>query len=131
MKWKKNDPGCARAPVSWRVLWGTWDLPLSLCPRWSGTGSDSNEPQQLVRQVFFVPVPAGTRPSGIFWNRCCIPLTSDPKNLVVLVFAWHGESTGDLGTLCWVGAQVDQEILEYYKWYYFLLCEHYIYVYFC
>ena len=44
-----------------------------------GAGPDLNGSQPLVRWGSFVPVPAGTRPSGIFWNRCCVPLTSDPK----------------------------------------------------
>ena len=63
------------------------------------------ESQPLVRQVSFVPVPAGTRPSGFFWNRCCIPLTSDLKILDVLGCQQHGESCRDLGTLCRVQAQ--------------------------
>ena len=47
-----------------------------------GAGPDWKESQPLVGQGSFVPVPAGTRPSGIFWSRCCIPLTSDLKTRV-------------------------------------------------
>ena len=35
-----------------------------------------------------------------FCNRFCIPLTSDLKILGVLGCLQHGESSGDLGTLC-------------------------------
>ena len=33
-----QDPGCARAPVAWTVLWGTWDHPPNLCPKWCRAG---------------------------------------------------------------------------------------------
>ena len=42
-------------------------------------GPDLNGSQPLFRRGSFVPVPAGTRPSMILWNLCCIPLTCDPK----------------------------------------------------
>ena len=63
-----------------------------------GTGSDAdqNKPQQRVGWVFFVTVHVGPSPSGLFWNRCCVLLTSDPKILGVLGHLWHGESSGDL-----------------------------------
>ena len=61
-------------------------------------GTDLKESQQLVGRGSFVPVPAGTRPSRILWNRCCVPLTSDLKILGVVGRLQHGESSGDLGT---------------------------------
>ena len=50
-------------------------------------------------QGSFFPVPAGTIPSRILWNRCCFPLTSDLKILDMLGHQWRGESSGVLGTL--------------------------------
>jgi hypothetical protein len=36
-----QDPGCARAPSMWRVLWGLWDSPPpSSHPRWPRAGID-------------------------------------------------------------------------------------------
>ena len=53
------------------------------------------ESQPLVGWSSFVPIPAGTRPYGILWNWCYVPLeTSDPKVLGVLGDLWHGESSG-------------------------------------
>jgi hypothetical protein len=100
-----QDPGCARVPVAWRVLWGPWDPLLSSCWRWWGAVTDQEKSQPLVGWNSFVPVPDGTRPSGILWNRCCVPLTSDPKILGVLGCLWCGESSGKLGTLCRVHTQ--------------------------
>jgi hypothetical protein len=68
-------------------------------------GRSERNPSQ---QVSFILVPAGPSPSGLFWNRCCISLTSDPKILGVLGPLWHGESSGDLGTIHWVHAQGDE-----------------------
>ena len=53
-------------------------------PRWLRAGADGNEPQPLVRRVSFVPVPAGTRPSGVFGTDVVLHFTSDPKILGVL-----------------------------------------------
>ena len=69
----------------------------SLCPRWCRVVANLKEPQPLVAQVSFVSVPAGTSHSRLFWNRCCVPLTSDPKILGVLGLLWTGDSSGDLG----------------------------------
>ena len=63
-------------------------------------------PQQLVGWVSCVPVPAGTDPFQLVWNRCCVLLTSDPKILGVLGCLRGGESSGDHGTVHRVQAQV-------------------------
>ena len=65
-----------------------------------GAGPDLNGSQPLVGRGSFAPVHVGTRPSGILWNRCCVPLTSDPKILGVLEHLQHGESFGNCGTVC-------------------------------
>ena len=44
-----------------------------------------------------VPAPVGSRHSQLCWNRCCIPLTSDPKILGMLGCLGNGESFGTLG----------------------------------
>jgi hypothetical protein len=49
-----------------KVLWGPWDPPPRSHPRWCEGGTDRNEPQPLVRQVSFAPVPASTKLSGVF-----------------------------------------------------------------
>ena len=59
----------------------------------------------LVRWGSCVPAPAGPRHSWWCWNRCCVPLTSDPKILGMLGHLLSGESSGDHGTVCWVHAQ--------------------------
>ena len=46
------------------------------------------------RPGFLCPVPACTGQSHLFWNRCYIPLTSDPKILGVQGCLQHGESSG-------------------------------------
>jgi hypothetical protein len=38
-----------------------------------------NGSQPQVGQGSFVPVRAGTRPSGILWSRCWVPLICDPE----------------------------------------------------
>ena len=65
-------------PAGWRVHWGLWDSPLCLSPRLHGAGTDQKGLEPLVRQVFCV-FAAGTSLSQLVWNRCCVPLTSDPK----------------------------------------------------
>ena len=40
---------------------------------------------------------AVTDPSRLVWNRCCVPLTSDPKILGMLGCLGNGESFGTLG----------------------------------
>ena len=57
---------------------------------------------------FLCSVPAGTGPCWLFWNRCCVPLTSDPKILGVLGCLWHGVSSGECGTVCQVHSQGGQ-----------------------
>ena len=84
--------------MAWRVLWGAWDSLLSLHLKWHRAEADWNEPQPQVEPVSWVPVPAGPSPSGLFWNRCCVALTSDPKILGVHGHLWFGESSGNLGT---------------------------------
>ena len=80
-----QDPGCARA-FGVRAQDGTgW--------------SHQKDSQPLVGWVSFVPVPAGTRPSGLFCSRCCVPLPNDLRILGVLGHLRHGESSGNLGTL--------------------------------
>jgi hypothetical protein len=65
-------------------------------------GPDRKESQPLVGWGSFVPVPASTRPSGILWSWCWVPLTCDPEVLCVLEVLWSGESSGALGALRWV-----------------------------
>jgi hypothetical protein len=84
-----SDRGCARVPKAWRVLLGT------ICPRWPGAGANPKESQPLVGQVSCVLVPAHTGHSRLFWNRCCVPLTSDPKVLGVRGCLRCGESSRD------------------------------------
>ena len=71
----------------------------SLCPKWHGDAADRNKLQMLVGWVSFVLVPVSTGHSHLFWNRCCIALTSDPKILGVLGYLRRGESSWDCGTL--------------------------------
>jgi hypothetical protein len=92
---------CARAPVACRILWGLLDY----LPRWHRAGADLKKPQPLVRWFSCVPVPDGTGPSLLFWNRCCVPLTSDPMILGLIGCLWCRESSGNHGTIHWVGAQ--------------------------
>ena len=61
-----------------------------VCAQVVGAGTYRKDPQPLVWQVFCVPVPAWPSPFGLFWNRCCILLTSDPKILGVLRRLWSG-----------------------------------------
>ena len=65
----------------WYLLWGPWGCLVLLKPRYTST--DKKEPEPLVRQGTCVPAPAVTGPSQLVWNRCCVPLTSDPK------FVWR------------------------------------------
>ena len=81
-------------PAVWGVLWGIVGLFTKLVLLWPGVDANWKEPQLLVGQVSCVPVLAGTSPSQLFWNRCCVPLTSDPKILGVLGHLWGGESSG-------------------------------------
>ena len=90
---------------------GTLGPQLSLSPKWSGAGAKWKEPHLLAGRVSCVLIPAGPSPSGLFWNRCCVPLTSDPKTLGVLGCLQHGESSGDcLLSSCsmWPGAGANQ-----------------------
>jgi hypothetical protein len=90
----------------WGVLWGIVGLFTKLVLLWPGVDANWKEPQLLVGQVSCVPVLAGTSPSQLFWNRCCVPLTNDPKILGVLGCLWHGAFSRDCGTVRWVHAQV-------------------------
>jgi hypothetical protein len=58
---------------------GALDTPGQIQAEDDGAGPDLNGSQPLVRRGSFVSVPSETRPSVILWNRCCIPLTHDPK----------------------------------------------------
>jgi hypothetical protein len=102
----------------WRVS-GDHGTVCRACPQVGHT--DQNQPQSLVGWVSCVPVPAGPSPSGLFWNRCCIPLTSDPKILGVLGYLLLGEPSGDLGTVHWaVWGFFDAQYFElfiYFRYY--------------
>ena len=92
--------------------------------------TDHKDPEQLVRQGSCVFTPTVTRPSQMVWNRCCVPLTSDPKILGMLGHLRHGESSGNLGTIPQVSAQggpemapqvfylsIPNEIFKHYKFF--------------
>jgi hypothetical protein len=83
------------------VIPRTWvcEGPPSSCPRWCRDWSHLKESQLIVGFPLPLSVPAGTRPYGLFWNRCCLPFTSVLKILSVLGHLCCGESSGDLGTL--------------------------------
>jgi hypothetical protein len=100
-----QDPGCARVPAAWSIFWGPWDPLPSLSPRWCKGGADGNEPQPLVSGFLLSPFLLAQDPPGFFWNRCCVPLTSDPKILGELECLQHRKSSGNNGTLHWVRAQ--------------------------
>jgi hypothetical protein len=70
------------------------------------------EPKSLVRQSSCVLASAVTGPSRLFWNRCCIPLTSDPKILGMLGCLRHRESSGDCGIICRVHTQGGPELVQ-------------------
>jgi hypothetical protein len=53
---------------------------------------------------FLVPAPAGPRKFQFFWNKCCVPLTSDPMVLGMLGHLGSRESSGGRGTVHWVRA---------------------------
>jgi hypothetical protein len=61
----------------WCLLLGPWGYLVCSKPRCTST--DQKEPELLVRQDSCVLAPAVTVPSQFVWNRCCVPLTSDPK----------------------------------------------------
>ena len=52
-----------------------------------------------------VLAPADMGSSQLFWNRCCTPLTHDPKILGMLGNLQCGESSGDCGTVRGVRTQ--------------------------
>jgi hypothetical protein len=54
---------------------------------------------------FLFPISDGTGPSWLFWNWCCVPLTSDPEVLCVLGHLQSRESSGDHRTVHWVWTQ--------------------------
>ena len=47
------------------------------------------------RAAFLCSYSSWDRPSRLFWNRCCIPLTSDPRFLGELGCLLHEESSGE------------------------------------
>ena len=89
------DPGILRSWAcyrawNWCLLWGPWGCQLCLKPRYTSTNQE--EPETLVRQGSRVFALAVTGLSQLVWNRCCVPLTSDPKILGVLGCLQRGES---------------------------------------
>ena len=76
------DPGILRSWAcysawKWCLLWGPWSCLVCSKPRYTST--DQKEPEPLVRQGSHVLAPVVTGLSQLVWNRCCVPLTSDPK----------------------------------------------------
>ena len=68
-----------------------------MCLKLRYTNTNQKELKVLVRQGSCVLTPAVTDLSPLVWNRCCVPLTSDPKILGMLGHLQRGESSGDLG----------------------------------
>ena len=94
------DPGILRSWAcysawKWCFLIGPWGSLVCLKPRCTST--DQKEPKLLVRHDSYVLAPAVTGMSQLVWNRCCVPLTSDPKILGMLGCLGNGESFGTLG----------------------------------
>jgi hypothetical protein len=83
-----------------------------VCSKLRYTNTDQEEPELLVRQGSCVLSPAVTGLSQLIWNRCCVPLTSDPKILGMLVHLRCGESSGDLGTVCLIRTQGGLELVQ-------------------
>ena len=79
--------------------------PTKFFPRMARGWSHQKESQLLVGQVSFVFDTAGTRPSGLFWSRFCVSITSDLKILGALECLQHGECSVDLGIICQIHAQ--------------------------
>ena len=79
----------------WCVFWGLWGCLVCSKPRYTST--NQKEPKLLIRQGSCSFAPAVTGLSRLFWDRCCIPLTSDPKILGMLGCLGNGESFGTLG----------------------------------
>jgi hypothetical protein len=80
------DPGILRSWAcysawKWYLLWGPWDCPLSLSPRWHGVGVNRKEHGPLVGLSSSFYGPAGSMFSWSCWNRFYILLTSDHKIL--------------------------------------------------
>jgi hypothetical protein len=67
--------------------------------------TDWKEPNPLAERGSCVCAPAVPRHLQFCWNRCCIPLTSDPKMLGMLGHLWGGESSGDHRNVCRFRAQ--------------------------
>ena len=61
--------------------------------------TDQKEPKPLVRLDSCVLAPAVRMHSQLCWNRCCVPLISDPKILGMLGHLGSGESSGGLSSL--------------------------------
>jgi hypothetical protein len=59
---------------------------------------------------FLCPCSCWHRLSGLFWNKCCVPLTSDPKILGVLGYLGHGKSSVYHGTVWRVHTQGNPEL---------------------
>jgi hypothetical protein len=123
--WAPGIPGSWACYNAWKwfLLWASWGCLLCLKAKYTSTKPKGPEP--LVWRVFWVPAPAGSGRLWLFWNRCWIPLTSDPKILGLLGHLQSGESSGDQGTVCWVRAQVVSGLaLTGSALYCFLLCNH-------
>jgi hypothetical protein len=83
-QWSK-DLGYVRVPAVWRVLWGPWHPPPSSHTRWWAWGCCQPEWTPAAGWAgFFCPCSYWYMSLWVFWNRCCVPLTSDPKILGVL-----------------------------------------------
>jgi hypothetical protein len=96
------DPGVTKLLVSWHpkilgVLQRLKMVSPLVCSKPRCNSTYQKEPEPLVRQGSLVLAPAVTGPSQLVWNRCCVPLTSDPKILYMLGHLQHGESSGDRG----------------------------------
>lgn len=103
------DPGILRAWVcystwKWCLFWGMWGCLVCSKPRCTST--DQKEPKLLVWQGSRVLTPAVTGLSQLVWNRCCVPLTCDPK--IVWRVLWG--PWDHLPSLCsrWPGVGDDQ-----------------------
>jgi hypothetical protein len=92
----------------WCLLWGLWGSLVCLKPKYTST--DQKEPESLLRQGFLVLAPTVTGPSQLFWNRCCVPLTSDPT------ISWRAlwGPWGNPVSSCprWPGSDADWKRLE-------------------
>ena len=105
------DPGIVRSWVcqsawKWYLFWGQWGWPQCVQNQGRPVQTRRNLSCLLVRQGSCVPAPAGPRHSQLCWDRCCIPVTSEPKILGVLGHLGCGESSGHCGLVRQVHTKV-------------------------